>query len=1809
MTSIVRTTPVHDREPSPADVITQLMHQRLSNYLAVRGEPSLYQSVRKMSQFVSDDYSNRFLVELIQNAHDAHDPSRTDGEIAVVLDVSEGDGCLYVANRGVGFTGNNLKAITNIALSSKPVNAGIGNKGLGFRSVLQVCNWPEIYSVQGEGGSGTFDGYCFRFASIDDLRNLLRDEPEDLVEEMARNLPCWHVPIPAESGPNVARFAEEGFATVVRLPLKSTDALQAVKAQFEVLKSLTTPLHMFLERVGRISLVLEEGEPFVLERSVVKTWDFDPPGFKVDSPITVAQLRLGTDEFVAAHWDIDDHLFRGALQSSLDKGEVPESWEAWEGAARVSIAVPLGASIEVGRLYCFLPLGVEGKAPFAGYINANFYTKMDRRAVDTSILLNNLFMRMSAWLSCQLLCFLVKNNWLHAPSAVVSLLCWNDEYLETLKNAMGDHGQGILNRAILPVRGQDGTVAWASPKETYSWFASHDACLSPKSVCEVGGGQILVDLLTLNQRAALDRLYVRLRQTGFTPPADVVAKWVEKIAGKMLEGNAAPERWAAFYDEVSVALADHASTLFGKRFLLSVNNELICSELPASGVTGRSRRAADVYFAPVLSVDADVDDDDSKQSLPLERLPATLRKGFALLSRDVPWLKDDGGYRPGRTFLIAGKLAREYDTRDVLRTLAGVTRRTSDADSTRQQALEWAFRLWSSGRSLSEKETRSAGFFVPTDDGWIDAETAMFGDGWDVQNGKKLHALLRATSDVSEDMRRSLARLLPAHAAWPISHGGQVDWVRFLTAAGVMDCLRPVGGESVASDLFGYPANLPTEISRRVSEVPEVLRSHWCNQLRQDCYSMYSSRQYRCELRPWRIPGQGEHESFQAEVRRDYAVQVVIAMRAFGDEHRSFHAVRADTRVATERRNLSTPLHAFLTGADWLPVMRPGSRWRFVKPSAAWYFNADEERSPRFIDFVDRRVAAVINETTLEWLQNNARLGLFNSEQHAERALVALCEAASSGLSDIRDVRRFQELFKRLWDIARKKGGLKASPCVPVLVSGEIKIVSGAAEEAGVAYFDDEKDGLKKQLLEEIGEPVFDFILGDTIAAWDWVNTSAPGRFRRISDEPTEVYIDGIKFDDGTPNRLLSDIFGSWIIDFLVCVAEHKSSAFVRTTQKTLGLIRRSAMALTVVNAQQVCITHDDMKVALPASLRGSLVLNRSVGPVLIIQTEQGYLTLEHLAGASGQLAAALGSRELAHGLDSALLRLATAMRDLGEDTPNDMILAAALGIELDAIRQTRRLASGDLIGMLEFAIPLSAHFGSQQTTSHLQELWIQDAPQDEDLRAALDTLALSIGIPLADLEARLMYLVDLLDLKRAFSIPIAQFNAAIAGLGGRYKPLSNEHMHRDAWMRHLRQRQSASVDRLRARATGMFDRREPLNMYVIARDGVLGISPDPTWFTTYDDLPDVVMDAHIDKWIDESLPAETLEMSLDLTLTDCRLANATKLNDFLVKFSPILSAWVRASGAATTAKVRQAWDNLEVTRDVCMVCARDGGWLDFRVLDEDQIADWLTREGVWPVGHAPSADLASWGLSAESMARGEERVRSDRAEQQRRRTQVEFAGLTMSALSDGYAEIAVAIGNAVSHAPALKHVSSKEARLQPMDFEKASGGLGGGCQRGTTKLPETSMSDEQKLAVGLIGELWAREWLRRRHRLESVDESIWVSRYRDAVLNTSGGLDSLGYDFIVATKSRTYYYEVKASTGDPLRFEMGPTEIVTAQRYRADREHRYRILYVANVGDPRRMTFTLLANPFSAKGMGAFRTVGRGSVVYAFDPTPIDID
>ena len=120
------------------------------------------------------------------------------------------------------------------------------------------------------------------------------------------------------------------------------------------------------------------------------------------------------------------------------------------------------------------------------------------------------------------------------------------------------------------------------------------------------------------------------------------------------------------------------------------------------------------------------------------------------------------------------------------------------------------------------------------------------------------------------------------------------------------------------------------------------------------------------------------------------------------------------------------------------------------------------------------------------------------------------------------------------------------------------------------------------------------------------------------------------------------------------------------------------------------------------------------------------------------------------------------------------------------------------------------------------------------------------------------------------------------------------------------------------------------------------------------------------------------------------------------------------------------------------------------------------------------------------------------------------------------------------------------------------------------------------------------------RHRIE-ISDNCWVSRYREEALGTDTGNDGLRYDFVVRFKATTYYYKVKASTGDAQVFEMGPTEIAAAMRYRADRDSRYRILYIADAINPKRLSVTLLPTPFSRDGEQKLRAIGRRSVAYEF--------
>lgn len=602
----------------------------------------------------------------------------------------------------------------------------------------------------------------------------------------------------------------------------------------------------------------------------------------------------------------------------------------------------------------------------------------------------------------------------------------------------------------------------------------------------------------------------------------------------------------------------------------------------------------------------------------------------------------------------------------------------------------------------------------------------MFGGGWSMDNGNRLQTFLRHIEGHSKDLDQVRSRLLPTFADWPIQHGSEADWIRFLVAADVVDCLRPIGGEPLAAEQSGLPHALAWYVAGSILGMDDTLRALWREQLVQASMHLYSSRTYRSELSAWRLPGQYDVDRFPAELRRDYAIQIARSMRALNPEHLEFRVMRASSGVASsEVRRWPTPLNAFLTRAAWIPVSRQGITYHFVAPSQAWLFQEDDDRPPRFMDLVVPQVVLALDSTSLQWLCDYASLGIFNSDKYAGRAIAAMAVAADNGISDLREVRRFIDMFRRLWTRAQALGQTPApSTFVPVRREGAITAIDKASGVLSSAYFDDQHDVLRTQLLEEVGAAVFDFVPSDVGGTWKWVSATAPHRFKKISSQTLEVFLDGVKFEEAASWPLLIEIVGSWIVDFLMCVAEHKGGSFVKATQNTLARLRRTAMNLSIAFASDIQITYGEQRLPLPVALRGALVLPTPRGPVLIVQTKRTGLGLDMLASLAGHIAGALSMREMANGLEAALLRLSKLQGDAPGEPPDDDTVASALGVEPGAIKSTRELASGDLLSLLHFALPLAACLSTSQVLEALILLVNDEEPSHDALQITLDALA-----------------------------------------------------------------------------------------------------------------------------------------------------------------------------------------------------------------------------------------------------------------------------------------------------------------------------------------------------------------------------------------------------------------------------------------------------------------------------------------------------
>ena len=236
-------------------IIEQQARRQVRTFLdELRNGTRNYRTVASLGGQVAQEYRGRAILELLQNAHDVLAFARDDDprRVAFVLRTSP-DPELLVANSGRPFRRADFRGICQLAQSPKDPNESVGNKGLGFQSVLELSTCPEVWSTAPAEGEAAFafgfdprvrdpigrvalallDGgpatdaefgsepvVDWTDSQIDEYRRRLRRNGIDPAKEVEKYLSPYVLPrVLGERPPEVAALLEAGHVTVIRLPL------------------------------------------------------------------------------------------------------------------------------------------------------------------------------------------------------------------------------------------------------------------------------------------------------------------------------------------------------------------------------------------------------------------------------------------------------------------------------------------------------------------------------------------------------------------------------------------------------------------------------------------------------------------------------------------------------------------------------------------------------------------------------------------------------------------------------------------------------------------------------------------------------------------------------------------------------------------------------------------------------------------------------------------------------------------------------------------------------------------------------------------------------------------------------------------------------------------------------------------------------------------------------------------------------------------------------------------------------------------------------------------------------------------------------------------------------------------------------------------------------------------------------------------------------------------------------------------------------------------------------------------------------
>ena len=1724
----------------------------------------VYESLRNLNDVIGTEYGDRVLYELIQNAHDAHHP-KTEGRIAIKLIIqSETDGTLYIANGGNGFQRKDVEAIKNLGISGKEIGEGIGNKGLGFRSVEALTDDVRIFSRKGAEKTAHFDGYCFRFAQQQEIEDILKKEGIDATtsNETAQNVSRYLVPRPlCEHPEEVSAYAQRDYATVIVLPLTSAEAIDLANRQVKDLANLDVPLLLFLERIAEFRIDVETPDQPPFRRRLLRRHKLicDIPGIPC---CRLFEVRVREDRrFLVLRYEVDKERVLDAVKQSIDRAPQIKRWLNWKGQPVVSVAVGLSAgAVETGRFYNFLPMGKAAESPLIGYIDAPFFTEIDRRNADFDLPLNMTLLEAAAEACATSALSIVTQNINIPQRAVFDLVAWTGERADKIGKAFKMAANSLRDASIIPIIANRGRKGWANLSEANLWPDDSFSLLKASEVVKHTDAQIVSGELDSRR---LDRLkeIAKGEYISLLPKCSQIAEWLEIIAKSYLERKASPRTWSRFYVEINRlfdAVKGDLSELAGKDLLLDRSGKL-CQSYQKDGVSRGLFVRSEIPKGKRV-----------KEGIPFP--PSGLTRRYRFLNEKITLQQEALD-----AFVKAG-LLHEYDPVEALIGLR-YTLRNKANKSRREEALRWAFRVWRTAGADVEEALKNAELYVPTFTGWLPAIETAFSASW-TSTGRLLENYLIETAKVSPDCERAWDRLLIHMGSWPATKGStKSQWIEFLKLLGVSDGLRLVKAQ-VENICSGKDwTNL---IRSGLKE--EGLDDDWCadNSVThfRNPYTPYSMKG-----EAWRLPGQLEYKELTDNAKETFSELVFRHLEMYGPEFLTFKVGRFKRHESEWNMEiLPTPLATFLRSKAWIAVnTKEGLKFR--RSNKCWIARTRKGRPPRFVDRVPDAITNLIEDNNaLADLVFSDKIG-FLDWQSKQTAVERLEELASdpSTLSS-HDRPTFSRAYRHAWhDVVETGVSLPTSLSLVVHRNASLESLKGDEAKPTIIVSQNSQQH-EARVLSSAGWAVLD--VGDeaTKKATELLAETCMFTPRLIDGIGVRLLVDGEQFVPRANDPLLTSHNLSWLPEVVILGHELLGEQLERGVLRET--VDRQIRAIRVRHCKEITLAIDDASVVTNETMMFYAFENQEL-PTLILTGSLGF-DWQMLAFRFSDVISRLVDRRLRF-LEPLLMRLSQDQAAGTLAPPSDEALCLALKCDartLDVYRSSLRTDVGHVLHLL---IPVVAYFKGTGFARQIEK--------DADFEGVGFNIRQWLQSHFADIDLEVSELVDICEqvadrtvLRQKLGLDYEKFNRVLLDLGE--SPLSNEIELRSLYGAYLAEMQPMIIDRLRRRYTADFRNGLDLSPYVEYK--TLTFLPFNTqWKLTRETLDVEIVKAYVSKLLDETLGEDII---IDLPSFQRLIErNRKSVRDFATQTFSTVGAWCNRNQVSTP----DPWVN--DSPQFLTQRLEDAGFLDFEPVKQDQLPILCRRAMCWPEGMPETISYPELGLDLTEIEIEEKRRKHEKEQKKIEQRSIDFAGHTLDTGDSSFADSFLRL--------AEKSISSDDSwfershrRLKLNDWiESGSRGRQHSVGTGGSKRSRASPPDDQRRAMGISSEWLAFQFLRRRHK-EFFNENCWISRNRSYFFGGDDGDDTVGYDFCVKTSRAEWLYEVKSSLEDSCEFEMTANEMQVASGASKDGRRRYRILYVPFVFSPDRWCVLELPNPMGGTTRTQFKEIGRGSIRFRFE-------